>query len=63
MPPNNAFRNFSGQSMLDLLLVGSNVDVVTEMVNNMTNLRYFQLNTAIIKTADEMLGTILDIKS
>jgi flagellar basal body rod protein FlgG len=44
-------------------LEASNVDLAKEIVDNMVNLRYIQANTKTIKTGDEMLGYILDIKS
>ena len=43
-------------------LEGSNVDLAEELVNSMTDLRTFQINTKVIRTQDEMLGTLLDIR-
>lgn len=44
-------------------LEASNVDSAKEIVNNIVDLRFVQLNTKTVKTTDEMLGYILDIKS
>lgn len=51
-----------GETMLSGFVMGSNVNITNELVNNMTNLRYFQLNAKTIRTADEMFGTLLDMK-
>ena len=40
-------------------LEGSNVDVVSEMVNMITTQRVYELNSKVLKTADEMLGFIV----
>jgi len=44
-------------------LEASNVDVAKEIVKQIMDLRYVQVNSKTIKTTDEMLGYILDIKS
>ncbi|KMP10777.1 hypothetical protein UZ36_06630 [Candidatus Nitromaritima sp. SCGC AAA799-C22] len=41
----------------------SNVDIAEEMVNQITAKAAFTANARVIRAADEMLGTILDIKS
>jgi len=41
----------------------SNVDLAKEMVNMMIDQRSIEANLKALKTADEMLGTIIDIKS
>ena len=41
---------------------GSNVDIATEMVEQIISQRSFEANTKPIRAADEMLGTLLDIK-
>jgi flagellar basal-body rod protein FlgC len=38
------------------------VDLAREMVNLMLGQRGFQANIAVIKTAGEMLGSLLDIR-
>lgn len=40
----------------------SNVNIAEEMVGMMVAQRSFEANVKAIKTADEMLGTLLDIK-
>ncbi len=52
----------TGSSILSGYRVGSNVNLADEMVNNMVNLRYLQLNAVTVRTSDEMLGTILNMK-
>ncbi len=41
----------------------SNVDLAKEMVNMMIDQRSIEANLKALKTADQMLGTIIDIKS
>lgn len=41
----------------------SNVDIAEEMVNLITAKAAFTANTKVIKAADEMIGTLLDIKT
>ncbi|MBC7196579.1 MAG: flagellar hook-basal body complex protein [Deferribacterales bacterium] len=55
--PENSYEIMPG------FLEASNVDLAKEIVNNIVDLRYVQANTKTIKTTDEMLGYILDIKS
>ncbi len=52
----------TGSSILSGYRVGSNVNIADEMVDNMVNLRYLQLNAVTVRTSDEMLGTILNMK-
>jgi flagellar basal-body rod protein FlgC len=40
----------------------ANVDLGEEAVNQIIGLRGFEANLQILKTADDMLGSILDIK-
>jgi len=40
-------------------LEGSNVDVVNEMVNMITTQRVYEMNSKVLKTADDMLGFIV----
>jgi flagellar hook protein FlgE len=47
-----------GPAQLEL----SNVDLAEETVNQIIGQRGFEANFQTVKTADEMLGTILDIK-
>lgn len=44
-------------------LEGSNVDITEEIVDQIVAKAAFKANANVIKTNDEMLGTILDIKS
>lgn len=44
-------------------LEGSNVDPALEMVNLMLGQRGFQASIKVLKTADEMLGSVLDIRA
>lgn len=41
----------------------SNVELAQEIPNSMLNRRFFQANVKQIQIADEMLGSLLDIKS
>ncbi len=43
-------------------LEGSNVDLATEMVASIRNLRTFQVNARMIRAQDDMLGTLLDVR-
>lgn len=52
-----------GESLLSGFMMGSNVDIASEAVNNMVNLRYLQMNAVTVRSADEMMGTILDMKA
>ncbi|MBI4180128.1 flagellar hook-basal body complex protein [bacterium] len=60
------FPGAPGQGGLGTLIPatveGSNVDIATEMVDQIVNQRSFEANTKTIRTADEMLGTLLDLK-
>ena len=42
---------------------GSNVDIIEEIVDQIVSKAAIQANVNVIKTNDETLGTILDIKS
>jgi len=53
--------NFGG--VLSGFLEGSNVDIASEMVDLIVAKAAFKANVNVIKASDEMLGTILDIKS
>lgn len=44
-------------------LEASNVDLAKEIVDQVVNLRYFQANSKTIKTQDEMLGYLVNLKS
>ena len=44
-------------------MVSSNVNIADEMVNNMVNQRYFEANAVTIRTSDEMLGTVVNLKA
>lgn len=41
----------------------SNTDVAREMVNLIVNSRTYQANAKTVRTADEMLGTVINIKA
>ena len=43
-------------------LEGSNVDLATETVDSIRNLRSFQVNVRMIRAQDDMLGTLLDVR-
>ncbi len=43
-------------------LEGSNVDLASEIVDQIVDLRAFQANIKPVKAADEMIGTLLDLK-
>lgn len=44
-------------------LQASGTDIATEMVNLITGQRAFEANAKVIQTEDEMIGTVVDIKS
>jgi flagellar hook protein FlgE len=52
--------NTTGYSSAQLEL--SNVDLAEETINQIIGQRSFEASIKTVKTADEMLGTILDIK-
>lgn len=52
----------TGFSILSGYMVSSNVDIADEMVNNMVNQRFFEANAITIRTSDEMLGTVINMK-
>jgi flagellar basal-body rod protein FlgG len=43
-------------------LEGSNVDVVTEITNLITAQRAYEMNSKVIKTADDMLTTVTQLR-
>lgn len=53
----------TGFSILSGYIISSNVDIEDEIVNNMINQRFFEANTITIRTSDEMLGTVLNLKA
>ncbi len=53
----------TGASVLSGYVMGSNVDVGFETVSGMINLRYFQSNAFTVRAADEMLGSVIDLKA
>ena len=53
----------TGFSILSGYMVSSNVNLAEEMVNNMVNQRFFEANTVTIRTSDEMLGTVVNLKA
>ena len=50
-------------SVLSGFLESSNVDIAEEMVDQIVSRAAFKANSNIIKTNDEMIGSLLDIKS
>ena len=50
-------------TVLSGFLEGSNVDIAEEMVDQIVSKAAFKANVNVIKASDEMLGSILDIKS
>ena len=46
-----------------VLVEKSNVDLTEELPNLMLAKRFYQANLKVLKTEDEMLGSLLDIKS
>lgn len=53
----------TGYSILSGYMVSSNVNLADEMVTGMVNQRFFEANILTIKTADEMLGTAVNLKA
>ncbi|MHC4871764.1 MAG: flagellar basal body rod C-terminal domain-containing protein [Planctomycetota bacterium] len=51
-------ENVSGT---EAVIEGSNVELAEEMPNDMVTQRSFEANAAMVRTEDEMLGTILDM--
>ena len=49
--------------ILSGFLEGSDVDITEEIVDQIVAKAAFKANINVIKTNDELLGTILDIKS
>ena len=41
----------------------SNVDIAEEMVNMMTTENFYSANTKMVQSKDDMLGTLIDMKS
>lgn len=52
----------TGFSILSGYMVSSNVNITNEMVNDMINQKFLEINTAVMQTADEMLGTVINLK-
>jgi len=53
----------SGSEMFSGALERSNTDIADEMINQIKNERFIEANTKIVKTEDENLGTLIDMKS
>lgn len=53
----------TGFSILSGYMVSSNVNIADEMVNNIVNQRFFEANAVTIRTSDEMLGTVINLKA
>lgn len=58
--PDARGRNQSGP---DGFVEGSTTDVAREMVNLIVNSRTYQANARTVTTADDMLGTIINLKA
>ena len=50
-------------SVLSGFLEGSNVDIAEEMIDQIVAKAAFKANVNVIKANDEMIGSLLDIKS
>lgn len=59
-PPPEAAQAGEGGPYPPGYVEGSGTDIATEMVNMMVNEQGFAANAAVVRTADEMLGTLLD---
>ena len=44
-------------------MVSSNVNIADEIVNNIINKSFFEANAVMIRTSDEMLGTVVNLKA
>ncbi len=53
----------TGFSILTGYMVSSNIDTADEIVNNIINKSFFEANAVMIRTSDEMLGTVINLKA
>ena len=53
----------TGFSILSGYMVSSNVNIADEIVNNIINKSFFEANAVMIRTSDEMLGTVVNLKA
>ncbi len=53
----------TGFSILTGYMVSSNIDIADEIVNNIINKSFFEANAVMIRTSDEMLGTVINLKA
>lgn len=53
----------TGFTILSGYVISSNTDIEEELVDNMINQRFFEANINFVKTSDEMLGTVINIKT
>lgn len=60
---NNQNDMITGYKILSGYIMSSNVNIAEEMVNNIINKSFFEINTLTIKTSDEMLGTVVNLKA
>lgn len=60
--PADQIEEPTGYSILSGFMMMSNVDIADEMVNNILNERFLQFNALTVKTSDEMLGTVINLK-
>ena len=64
MVPSQQLLEVQGQVVQEQAYVeGSNTDVGREMVNLMVNQRAYEANAAVVRTQEEMVGTVLDISA
>lgn len=62
--PSQRLLEVQGQVVQEQAYVeGSNTDVAREMVNLMVNQRAYEANAAVVRTQDELIGTVLDISA
>ncbi|MHA1539726.1 MAG: flagellar basal-body rod protein FlgG [Alphaproteobacteria bacterium] len=57
LPGDNAFG-----TVMQRFLENSNVDIVSELVNLIDAQRAYDLNSKVIQTSDDMMGTVADLK-
>lgn len=52
----------TGFSILSGYMVSSNVNITDEIINDIVNQSFFEANAITIRTNDEMLGTVINMK-
>jgi flagellar basal-body rod protein FlgC len=61
--PTQAIAKAASYDLPPEMLNPSGTDLAREMVNMIVTQRSYEANTKIVRTGDEMLGTLLDIKT